>query len=421
MSPPGPPLSRRRFLGLGLTAAALPAVASPGLASPVAAPAAPGTAVRPRLRDLGVVIGELPTGAANAITDVPGVRVGHVTLIHGHGPLVVGRGPVRTGVTAVLPRPELPWRRPVFAADLTINGNGELTGLGPVRRAGVLAAPVLLTDTGSVGPQPTTAPSAGPWTRTRPPSTLPSDRTPWWGETWAGFLHDTAGGHLRAGPRGRGPGRGLGRKRWPRAPWAAWYQACAPSSSRRGSATASRRIAVGRGGAGGVQHRGPPRAGELRPAWPQLRVKGVPVGRRLTDRLPRARSAGVGRDPPATRCSWLVATDAPLIPVQLQRLCKRALVGMARTGGISTHGSGDLAIAFSTGNDPARAPGSLQVLHYSHMSRLFAGVVQAAEEAVLNSLTAAGTMVGRDGNTIHGLPLEEFVEVMERYREGGVE
>ena len=417
MSPPGPALSRRRFLGLGLTAAALPAVASPGLASPLAAPAAPGTTARPRLRDLGIVIGDLPAGAANAITDVPGVRVGHVTLIQGHGPLVVGRGPVRTGVTAVLPRPELPWRRPVFAADLTINGNGELTGLGPVRRTGVLAAPVLLTDTGSVG---RAYDGAVGWSLGQDPAAFeaPFRPDPVVGETWAGFLHDTAGGHLRAGHVARalggasgGPvaegsvGGGTGMRAF---------------QFKAGIGTASRRIAVGPEGAGEYT------VGLLVQAnygrRPQLRVKGVPVGRLLTDRLPgRGAVPEAPGGAPGNSLLMVVATDAPLIPVQLRRLCKRALVGMARTGGISTHGSGDLAIAFSTGNDPASAAGPLQVLHYSHMSRLFAGVVEAAEEAVLNSLTAAGTMVGRDGHTIHGLPLEEFAEVMERYGEAGGE
>ena len=416
MSPPGSALSRRRFLGLGLTAAALPAVASPGLASPLAAPAAPGTTARPRLRDLGIVIGDLPTGAANAITDVPGVRVGHVTLIQGHGPLVVGRGPVRTGVTAVLPRPELPWRRPVFAADLTINGNGELTGLGPVRRTGVLAAPVLLTDTGSVG---RAYDGAVGWALDQAPAAFdaPFRPDPVVGETWAGFLHDTAGGHLGAahvaraldgawgGPVAEGSvGGGTGMRAF---------------QFKAGIGTASRRIAVGSDG-------GEYTVGLLVQAnygrRPQLRVKGVPVGRLLTDRLPgRGTAPEAPGGAPGNSLLMVVATDAPLIPVQLRRLCKRALVGMARTGGISTHGSGDLVIAFSTGNDPASAAGSLQVLHYSHMSRLFAGVVEAAEEAVLNSLTAAGTMVGRDGNTIHGLPLEEFVEVMERYGEAGGE
>lgn len=416
MSPPGPPLTRRRFLGLGLTAAALPAVASPGLASPIAPAAAPAApAVRPRLRDLGIAIGDLPPGAANAITDVPGVRVGHATLIQGHGPLVVGRGPVRTGVTAVLARPELPWRRPVFAADLTINGNGELTGMGPVRRTGVLAAPVLLTDTGSVG---RAWDGAVGWALDQDPAAFdaPFRPDPVVGETWAGFLHDTAGGHLRAdhvaraldgasgGPVAEGSvGGGTGMRAF---------------QFKAGIGTASRRIAVGRGGEGEYT------VGLLVQAnfgrRPQLRVKGVPVGRLLTDRLPE-RGAPASAVAPGNSLLMVAATDAPLIPVQLQRLCKRALVGMARTGAISTHGSGDLAIAFSTGNDPARAPGALQVLHYSHMSRLFAGVVEAAEEAILNALTAADTMVGRDGNTIHGLPLEEFVEAMERYGEAGGE
>ena len=411
MSPPGPALSRRRFLGLGLTAAALPAAAAPGLASPVAEPASPGTTARPRLRDLGIVIGDLPTGAGNAITDVPGVRVGHLTLIEGHGRLVVGRGPVRTGVTAVLPRAELPWRRPVFAADLTINGNGELTGLGPVRRAGVLAAPVLLTDTGSVG---RAYDGAAGWALDRDPAAFdaPFRPDPVVGETWAGFLHDTAGGHLRAahvaraldgatgGPVAEGSvGGGTGMRAF---------------QFKAGIGTASRRIAVGRDGGGEYT------VGLLVQAnfgrRPQLRVKGAPVGRMLGGRLPERGRPSSGA--PGNSLLMVVATDAPLIPAQLRRLCKRALVGMARTGGISTHGSGDLVIAFSTGNDPS-APGSLQVLHYSRMSRLFAGVVEAAEEAILNSLTAADTMVGRDGNTIHGLPLEELVEAMERYGEAG--
>ncbi len=415
MSPHGPPLSRRRFLGLGLTAAALPA-AAPGLASTAASPvAAPRPAVRPRLRDLGIVIGDLPAGAENALTDVPGVRVGHATLIHGQGPLVVGRGPVRTGVTAILPRPELPWRRPVFAADLTINGNGELTGLGPVRRTGVLAAPVLLTDTGSVG---RAYDGAVGWALAQDPGAFdaPFRPDPVVGETWAGFLHDTAGRHLgpahvaralagaAGGPVAEGSvGGGTGMRAF---------------QFKAGIGTASRRIAVGPGGAGEYT------VGVLVQAnfgrRPQLRVKGVPVGRLLADRLPERGGRPPSDVAPGNSLLMVVATDAPLIPVQLQRLCKRALVGMARTGGISTHGSGDLAIAFSTGNDPApAAEGSLQILHYSHMSRLFAGVVEAAEEAILNALTAAGTMVGRDGNTIHGLPLEEFVEVMERYGEAG--
>ena len=327
MSPPGPPLSRRRFLGLGLTAAALPAVASPGLASPIAPAAAWGTTARPRLRDLGVVIGELPTGAANAITDVQGVRVGHVTLIQGHGPLVVGRGPVRTGVTAVLPRPELPWRRPVFAADLTINGNGELTGLGPVRRTGVLAAPVLLTDTGSVG---RAYDGAVGWALDRDPGAFdaPFRPDPVVGETWAGFLHDTAGGHLgaahaaraldgaAAGPVAEGSvGGGTGMRAF---------------QFKAGIGTASRRIAVGSDG-GSTPWASC--AGELRPP-----AAAAGEGRARGPRAdgPPPRTGGGARGPrrrPGNSLLMVVATDAPLIPVQLLGArARRALVGMARTG-----------------------------------------------------------------------------------------
>ena len=317
----------------------------------------------------------------------------------------------------------LPWLL-LFAAffllrlgsTLTINGNGELTGLGPVRRAGVLAAPVLLTDTGSVG---RAYDGAVGWALERDPAAFdaPFRPDPVVGETWAGFLHDTAGGHLRAGHVAKaldgasgGPvaegsvGGGTGMRAF---------------QFKAGIGTASRRVAVGRGGDGEYT------VGVLVQAnfgrRPQLRVEGVPVGRLLTDRLPERGGGPSSGGAPGNSLLMVAATDAPLIPVQLRRLCKRALVGMARTGGISTHGSGDLAIAFSTGNDPASAAGALQVLHYSRMSRLFAGVVEAAEEAILNSLAAAGTMVGRDGNTIHGLPLEELVDVMERYGEAGGE
>ena len=140
---------------------------------------------------------------------------------------------------------------------------------------------------------------------------------------------------------------------------------------------------------------------------PQLRIDGVPVGREIPDLLPER---GPGR-PAAPGNSLLiaVATDAPLLPLQLRRLCKRAALGMARTGGISTHGSGDLIISFSTAAETGR------VLHFSHLSALYQGVVEATEEAILNSLTAAATTVGRDGNTIHALPLDRLAEVMREH------
>lgn len=397
-------LSRRRFLGLGLTVAALPALAC----GPPPAGRRRGGNGRARLRELGVAIGDLPTGEHNAITDVPGVRVGHATLVRGDGPLVVGQGPVRTGVTAILPRPALPWQRPVYAADLTINGNGELTGLGPVRRTGLLGGPILLTDTGSVG---RAHDGAIAWALALDPDAFAGAARPdpVVGETWADALNDSAGRHVgRAevaaalttaaeGPVAEGSvGGGTGMRAF---------------QFKAGIGTSSRRVELRGGGAYGVGVLVQANFGSR----PQLTVQGVPVGRQIRDLLPEYGAPGTVS--PGNSLLVVIATDAPLLPPQLAGLCRRAALGMARTGGISSHGSGDLALAFSTGNDAA-PPGSgqLRVLHYRHITPLYQGVVEATEEAILNSLTAAETMVGRDGHRIHALPLDRFVGVMERYR-----
>ncbi|HJP32079.1 MAG TPA: P1 family peptidase [Candidatus Latescibacteria bacterium] len=404
---PGSELSRRRFLGLSLTAAALPALSC-----------APGTTTsrsrrvgeRARLRDLGIIIGDLPTGSFNAITDVTGVRVGHTTLIRGDGPLIIGRGPVRTGVTAILPRPDSPWRRPVYAADLTINGNGEFTGLGPVRRTGILGGPILLTDTGSVG---RVHDGGVQWALARDADAFDGAvrPDPVVGETWADFLNDTIGRHVGSvevaraltaaadGPVAEGcVGGGTGMRAF---------------QFKAGIGTSSRLVPAGKADSDGAW-----RVGVLVQAnfggRHQMVVNGVPVGRQIVDLLPER--GGPEEVPSGNSLLIVIATDAPLLPVQLQRLCRRAAIGMGRTGAVSTHGSGDLAIAFSTGNEagPAAAE-SLQVLHTSRMSWLHTGVVEATEEAILNSLTAATTMVGRDGNTIHALPLDRLADVMGRY------
>lgn len=406
----GAGLSRRQFLGLSLTAAALPAIAC----APATSSRSSGAGARARLRDLGIIIGDLPTGPFNAITDVPGVRVGHTTLIRGHGPLVIGQGPVRTGVTAILPRSDLPWKRPVYAADLTINGNGEFTGLGPVRRTGLLGGPILLTDTGSVG---RVHDGAVQWALARDEGVFdgPVRPDPVVGETWADFLNDTMGRHVTGvevaraltsadiGPVAEGcVGGGTGMRAF---------------QFKAGIGTASRLVPAGSRDADGAW-----RIGVLVQAnfggRHQLLVKGAPVGREIVDLMPER---GSPREAPDGKSLLIViATDAPLMPVQLQRLCRRAVLGMARTGAVSTHGSGDLAIAFSTGNEagPAAAE-SLQVLHASRMSWMHRGVVEATEEAILNSLTAATTMTGRDGNTIHALPLDRLLDVMHHHRLAG--
>ena len=365
-------MDRRTFLGLGLGAAAWPAL---GRAAPV-------RPQRVRLRELGIVIGELATGPHNAITDVGGVQVGHVTLIE-------DGGPVRTGVTAIVPR------TPAFAADFTLNGNGELMGVGSMRRTGLLAGPVLFTNTSSVG---AVYDGAVEWMLVRDPDLFKSDLqpAPIVGETWAAFLHDEVGRHVQpahaaaalnaahSGPVAEGcVGGGTGMRAY---------------SFKAGIGTASRKIP------GGDQFY---TVGVLVQAnfgrRPQLRVDGVPVGREITDLMPV-------RGGKSKSMLAAVATDAPLIPVQLQRVCKRVALGMARTGAISTHGSGDLVLAFSTASPTPRD--ALAMLADRWISGLFQGVVEATEEAILNALTAAYTMTGRAGNTIHALPLDRLVEVM---------
>lgn len=402
-------LSRRRFLGLGL--GGIGAVALTGATTSclgaVASQAGPDDsntiASRRRLRELGIRIGSLPTGSYNAITDVAGVQIGHATRIIGDGPLVVGRGPVRSGVTAILPRGIDHWSDPVYAADWILNGNGELTGTGPVRRTGQLAAPILLTDTGSVG---SVYDGALGWMLARDADCL--DRVPASvpvvGETWADTLHDTAGRHigeaevveaLHAASAGKvaegcvGGGTGMRAFRF-----------------KAGIGTSSRKIKIEKG-------RETYTVGVLVQAnfggRSQFRVDGVPVGREITDLTPQY---GLATAPPdGNSLLVVIATDAPLLPVQLQRLCKRAALGLARTGSIVTHGSGDLLIAFSTA-PVASVTHTARALHFSAMSSIYQAVVESTEEAILNSLTMATTMVGRDGNTIHALPLDRFVAIM---------
>ncbi len=391
-------LDRRRFLGIGLGMAAWPLVDCGFLL------ARPNQVQkRVRLRQLGIVTGVLKPGRFNAITDVEGVAVGHTTIMAGEGVLVPGQGPVRTGVTAILPHCGNMVREHVFAADFVLNGNGEMTGVGFVRRTGRLGAPILLTNTSSVG---AVYDAAMGYMLTLDPDlfTGSSHPEPVVGETWADFLNDTAGRHLRRehvldalqGAAGEKVaegcvGGGTGMRAF---------------GFKAGIGTASR-LAPCEGETFTVGVLVQANFGRR----PQLRVDGVPVGREIPDLLPERGEAGKNKS-----LLVVIATDAPLIPRQLQRLCKRSALGMARTGGISTHGSGDLALAFSTAQRIARAPAwRLSMLQESTLSRIFQGVVEATEEAILNALTMADTMVGRDGNTIHALPLERLVEVMRHY------
>jgi len=403
-------MKRRRFLRTGLAAASLPLLGGMPFANSALA-VTTGNSARPRLRDLGIAIGTLPTGKQNAITDVPGVRVGHATLIRGEGPLVPGEGPIRTGVTAVLPREDV-YGHPVRAADWTLNGNGEFTGLGPVRRHGLLGSPIYFTDTSCIGTVHDAA--MGHLLEGSPqPLSGAFKPEPVVGETWAGFLNDNAGRHVREpevraalaeavsgnGEVGEGSvGGGTGMRAY---------------GFKAGIGTASRTIVCTAEDGAGTQTR-QYTVGTIVQAnhgrRHQLTVEGVPVGSEIPDLKPTSGAAG------GNSLLIAIATDAPLLPVQLQRLCKRAALGMARTGGISTHGSGDLVIAFSTA--ATETSGHVfegEMLHFSQITHVHQAVVEATEEAILNAIVAAQTMTGRDGNRIFALPLDRFVEVMREH------
>ncbi|HYM49914.1 MAG TPA: P1 family peptidase [Candidatus Limnocylindrales bacterium] len=376
-----------------------------------------------RARDLGVVVGRGTPGPRNAITDVTGVRVGHATLIEGEGPLHVGRGPVRTGVTVILPRPADPGAEPVFAGCHRLNGNGELTGLEWVRESGMLMTPVAITNTHSVGVVRDALIAA----RVRS-GALDEDvwSLPVVGETWDGRLNDINGQHVRAGhvdqalasatdgavPEGNvGGGTGM---------------IC--HGFKGGIGTASRTVPSGAGAY---------TVGVLVQAnygrRERFRVNGLPVGEVLDARAiplpgPSGAPAPSGRPPSASTRSGsiivIVATDAPLLPHQCTRLAQRAGLGVARMGGVGEHSSGDLFLAFATGNGglpgeaglgEAGAPViPIRMLADAHITPLFDAVIESTEEAILNALVAAETMVGRDGITAHRLDHHRFVDTLDR-------
>jgi D-aminopeptidase len=377
---------------------------------------ATGYPAQMRARDLGITVGLGTPGPLNAITDVTGVTVGHTTLVRGDGALVVGEGPVRTGVTVICPRGAADWREPVFAGCHRLNGNGELTGLEWVRESGMLTTPIAITNTHSVGvvrdalvaESVRRDPSNAAWS------------LPVVGETYDGLLNDHDGFHVRpehlvaalesaaSGSVGEGAvGGGTG-------------MVC--HEFKGGIGTASRVTAADVGGytVGALVQ-----ANYGRRAW--LRVDGVRVG----EAIPASEVPSPWDHPAAQPASpagsgsiiVVVATDAPLLPHQCERLAQRAGLGIARMGGTGGHTSGDLFIAFATGNRlpigaavdddpsgrgtyPVRAVGDIVI------DRLFDGVIEATEEAIVNALVGAETTTGRDGITAHALPHDRLREVM---------
>jgi L-aminopeptidase/D-esterase-like protein len=358
-------------------------------------PAAPPA--KPRARDLGVPLDGTP-GPLNAITDVAGVEVGHTTLIAGEGPLKVGQGPVRTGVTALLPRGRGS-AAPVFAGWFSLNGNGEMTGTAWIEESGFLEGPVLLTNTSSVG---TVRDAVVKWWTARN-----GQQQPWVlpvvAETYDGYLNDTHGFHVkekhvfdaldgaRSGAVAEGNvGGGTG-------------MTCFEFAG--GIGTSSRKLTAKQGGYTvgvlvqanfGRRH--------------QLQVAGVPVGREIPEGTFRPRESG--------SIIIIAATDAPLLPHQLKRLARRCSLGLARTGSVSGNGSGDLFLAFSTANTAAtKREGlpQLTMLPNERMDPLFEATVEATEEAILNALVAAKTMVGRDDHKVLALPHDRLRELLKKY------
>lgn len=345
---------------------------------------------RPRLRDLGIGIGGLPTGPHNAITDVPGVLVGHTTVIEDEPRTI------RTGVTMVVPRDGEIWHNPVFAGHHALNGNGEMTGLLWLEESGMLGSAVGITNTHQVGIVRDAL--------VRHSVDVDADDEfflPVVAETWDGWLNDIDAfalteDHALAALRSAAPGAvqegnvggGTG-------------MIC--HEFKGGIGTSSRVVT-----AGGV----PYTVGVLVQAnygsRRDLRIDGVPVGKRIdTDAVPPpwpvARTTG--------SIIVVIATDAPLLPVQCRRVAQRATIGLARVGGIGHNSSGDIFLAFATGNDLRRNDDptrDVRMLPHPLIDPIFAGAADATEEAIVNALCAAETMEGRDGRVAHALPVEEL-------------
>jgi L-aminopeptidase/D-esterase-like protein len=357
---------------------------------------------RPRARDLGVPF-EGTAGPLNAITDVAGVEVGLVTLIEGRGALQVGKGPIRTGVTAILPRGRA-GTDPVMAGWFSMNGNGEMTGTTWIKEGGFLEGPVFITNTHSVG---VVRDASIAWGLKRGAQLQPWS-LPVVAETWDGTLNDINGFHVkpehvitalddarggRVAEGNTGGGTGM-----------ICYQ------FKCGTGTASRRLAAQAGGY---------TVGVLVQAnhgtRSQLRIAGAPIGADIPVQAARG-----GGDEAQEQGSIIivVATDAPLLPHQLERVARRAALGLARTGATSGNGSGDIFIAFSTANAnaaSARDVATVQMLSNERISAVFSATVQATEEAIVNALVAAETMTGADDRTVPALPHDTLKTLLKKY------
>lgn len=367
---------------------------------------------RPRLRDLGIDIGVMPTGTYNAITDVPGVRVGHATVIYGDGPLRVGEGPARTGVTAIHPHEGLVFTSLVPGAIVVLNGAGEMTGRSLVDENGLIETPIVITNTASVGQAHR---GSVEWLTKRHPELEDAVFvTPVVAETFDGFLNDVAGQHVTTehvfqaldsatnGPVEEGNvGGGTGMRLF-------GFKGGIGSSSRVVTLDDSQ-FTVGVLVQGNFGSRG------------DLLVDGVPVGREITDLMPVRGPHAADRTNTDGSIIVVIGTDAPMSDRQLSRLCRRGILGLGRVGSTARNTSGDILVAFSNAKknrierfDQAPVLTS-QRINDERIDDFFQATIEATSEAVLNALVAAETMVGRDGNTVYALPHDRLREIMRRY------
>ncbi len=363
----------------------------------------------PRARALGVPFDGTP-GPLDAITDVKGVEVGDTTLISGEGPLKVGAGPVRTGVTVIFPRGGAD-ADPVYAGWFSQNGNGEMTGTTWLAESGFLESPIAITNTHSVGVVRDAIIAYGV-----KHGTLKQDWSlPVVAETWDGYLNDINGFHVK-----------------PEDVFAAMETAKGGPVPEGGVGGGTGMVCYGFKGGDGTASRvlkkedGGYTVGVLVQCncgrRPQLTIAGVPVGKEIPQGAPYAMfhdGRGGESEGDVGSIIIVVATDAPLLPTQLDRLARRATMGLARTGSTSGNGSGDIFIAFSTANphawDETPSPHTVETLSNERMNPLFAATVEATEEAIVNALVAGKTMTGIDGHTVIGLPHDELQKVLKQY------
>ncbi|MEP6937611.1 MAG: P1 family peptidase [Chthoniobacterales bacterium] len=361
-----------------------------------------------RARDLGIPFDGQP-GKLNAITDVAGVEVGYSTLIAGEGKLEVGKGPVRTGVTAIIPRGHNSMNDSVYAGYFALNGNGEMTGAAWIEEGGFLEGPIVLTNTHSVGIARDAVIAWRVAHAGRDPTGY-SWSLPVVAETWDGYLNDIDGFHVKSehiehaldSARGGaveegsvGGGTGM-----------ICYE------FKGGTGTASRLLKT--------KNKSEPNApvytvGVLVQAncgrRPQLTIAGVPVGKEIPENAVYSKEAG--------SCVIVIATDAPLLPHQLKRLARRASLGLARTGSSSGNGSGDLFLAFSTANpgaaDPAQPIHSVETVPNDRLDPIFTASVEAVEEAIINALVDNQAMTGRDDHRVDSLPRDRVRALLKKY------